>query len=206
MNPFLILGIPNNSTIEIAQKAYRKLAMKFHPDRNSSVDATEKFKQIKAAWEMIQSGFKIEVHKPNIQQKQKQKWSQPEYTGWQSKPDIPPMYQKASKNSFRNVPKKDIFEDLKESVIGAQQFSMPSTKPWLLTPEKQKQPLHITEKFYGEFTAGITEQDQGDGYRVEIAVNGQHYIISVEPNTPLNLPKQFKIADGYVTIVPTLIN
>lgn len=51
-----ILGVPKNASDEDIKKAYRKLAMKHHPDRNqgdSSKVAEEKFKEAKEAYEML---------------------------------------------------------------------------------------------------------------------------------------------------------
>ena len=50
------LGVPKNATDEEIKKSYRKLAMKYHPDRNqgdSSKAAEEKFKDAKEAYEML---------------------------------------------------------------------------------------------------------------------------------------------------------
>ena len=51
-----ILGVPKNASDEDIKKSYRKLAMKFHPDRNQGEAAKEaevKFKEGKEAYEML---------------------------------------------------------------------------------------------------------------------------------------------------------
>ena len=53
-----VLGVPKNATDEDIKKAYRKLAMKYHPDRNQSNEggtkkAEEQFKEAKEAYEML---------------------------------------------------------------------------------------------------------------------------------------------------------
>ncbi len=51
-----ILGVPKNASDEDIKKSYRKLAMKFHPDRNQGEPAKEaevKFKEAKEAYEML---------------------------------------------------------------------------------------------------------------------------------------------------------
>jgi molecular chaperone DnaJ len=56
-----ILGVPKNASEEEIKKAYRKLAMKHHPDRNqgdSAKTAEEKFKEAKEAYEMLSDAQK----------------------------------------------------------------------------------------------------------------------------------------------------
>jgi len=56
-----ILGVPKNASEEDIKKAYRKLAMKHHPDRNqgdAAKTAEEKFKEAKEAYEMLSDAQK----------------------------------------------------------------------------------------------------------------------------------------------------
>ncbi|CAK0758835.1 chaperone protein DnaJ [Gammaproteobacteria bacterium] len=49
-----VLGLPKNASEADIKKAYRRLAMKFHPDRNpGDKESEEKFKETKEAYEML---------------------------------------------------------------------------------------------------------------------------------------------------------
>lgn len=48
-----ILGVPRTASLEEIKSAYRKLAMKYHPDRNpGDKEAEEKFKEAAEAYEV----------------------------------------------------------------------------------------------------------------------------------------------------------
>jgi molecular chaperone DnaJ len=51
---YSVLGVPRGSSDDDIKKAYRKLAMQYHPDRNNgSKDAEEKFKAITEAYDVL---------------------------------------------------------------------------------------------------------------------------------------------------------
>jgi molecular chaperone DnaJ len=57
------LGVAKNASDDEIKKAYRKLAMKFHPDRNpDSKQAEDKFKEAKEAYEMLSDPQKREAY------------------------------------------------------------------------------------------------------------------------------------------------
>ena len=48
-----VLGVSRNASLEEIKKAYRKLALEWHPDRNKSPQAEERFKEINEAYEVL---------------------------------------------------------------------------------------------------------------------------------------------------------
>jgi len=48
-----ILGVSKSSSADELKKAYRKQALQWHPDRNKSTEASEKFKEINEAYEVL---------------------------------------------------------------------------------------------------------------------------------------------------------
>ncbi len=57
-----ILGVNKNSTPQEIKQAYRKLALKWHPDKNSTKEAEEKFKEINQAYEVLADSKKRQAY------------------------------------------------------------------------------------------------------------------------------------------------
>lgn len=52
-DPFIVLGLHRDASREEVKRAYRRLAMRWHPDRNPSAAAESEFKRVKAAYDLI---------------------------------------------------------------------------------------------------------------------------------------------------------
>ncbi|KAI8346639.1 DnaJ domain-containing protein [Mortierella sp. GBAus27b] len=57
-----ILGVPKDADESQIKKAYRKLALKYHPDKNSAADAKKKFHDISEAYEVLSDKNKRAVY------------------------------------------------------------------------------------------------------------------------------------------------
>lgn len=57
-----VLGVAKGADAAELKKAYRKLAMEYHPDRNASEDAAGKFKEINRAYEVLSDPEKRQMY------------------------------------------------------------------------------------------------------------------------------------------------
>ncbi len=57
-----ILGLKKTATDAEIKSAYRKLALQYHPDRNKEAGATEKFKEVNSAYEVLSNPEKRKMY------------------------------------------------------------------------------------------------------------------------------------------------
>ena len=57
-----VLGVGKTATADEIKRAYRKMAAKYHPDRNKDADAEEKFKEVSDAYEVLSDANKRQMY------------------------------------------------------------------------------------------------------------------------------------------------
>jgi curved DNA-binding protein CbpA len=63
-DPYAVLGVPKNATMDQVRKAYRELSARYHPDKvaflgeKEQAHAHRRMSEINAAWEAIKAKAK----------------------------------------------------------------------------------------------------------------------------------------------------
>ena len=59
---YKILNVARSASSADIKRAYRKLSLKYHPDKNSSPDAAEKFAEIASAYDVLSDPDKRKLY------------------------------------------------------------------------------------------------------------------------------------------------
>ena len=90
-NYYYFLGVKENASEEEIKKAYRKLSLKYHPDKNPNDEFFElRFMEIKEAYEMLVDAEKRRIYDDNLSQVQRS-----------YRPNLPPVIKSFSVNKVR---------------------------------------------------------------------------------------------------------
>lgn len=69
---YYFLGIPNDASEEDIKKSYRKLSLKYHPDKNENDDFfADRFREIQEAYETLSDKSRRKSYDQNLESHQK---------------------------------------------------------------------------------------------------------------------------------------
>jgi curved DNA-binding protein CbpA len=128
MNHYDILEVHRNASTEVIKAAYRILAQKYHPDKNSSEDAPEKMAKINDAYNILSDSIKrkeydkdLEIEEILNQMRNKEgrfAREEPKETSDKSKKqDKPAKEQSKSEDKKKETPVKDSATKKEESKV-----------------------------------------------------------------------------------------
>jgi DnaJ-class molecular chaperone len=78
---YKILGVSRTATDDEIKKGYRKMALKYHPDKNKDPDAEDKFKEVAEAFEVLKDKDKRTIYDKYGEEGLKGQAGQPNFGG-----------------------------------------------------------------------------------------------------------------------------
>ncbi len=178
-----ILGVPRTASQEDIQKAYRKLARKYHPDVNKAKDAEERFKEIGEAYEVLKDPDKRSKYDQLGEHwKSGQEFRPP--PGWESQFGFG---RGGGQTEFRWSTGGGDFSDFFETLFGGMGFrdafsrGRGSAEPsWAQPGADREATIHIRleDAFHGS-TKSITLQTQTTSPGGKISVQEKNYEVKI---------------------------
>lgn len=133
-NYYYFLGVAENASEEDIKKAYRKLSLKYHPDKNPGDEFFEnRFREIQEAYEMLNDKEKRRIYDDNLGHQQRS-----------YRPNLPPVIKSFTTNKVRVQKGEEViisWQTINADIVKVLPFGL--------------------EKGYGEKTIRITEFKNG---------------------------------------------
>ena len=194
-NYYYFLGVPENASEEDIKKAYRKLSLKYHPDKNPGDDFFQtRFMEIKEAYEMIIDPEKRRIYDDNLGHQQRS-----------YRPNLPPSIKSFSVNKVRVQKGEEIiisWQTQNADVVKLLPFGLQKgygEKVIRITEFKDGQfqlLLHVTNSLLNKtIVQGITITEIFENKSEEYRSNVEDLFKPEEPtrNNPTGLPRKIRI-------------
>ena len=62
---YAVLGLASDASGEEIKRAYRRKALQYHPDRNAAAEATDRFRAVQEAYEVLSDDTRREAYDNN---------------------------------------------------------------------------------------------------------------------------------------------
>jgi len=147
---YRLLGLSNNASQNDIKKAYRKLALRYHPDRNPEPLAQEKFILITEAYEILLGNKSLPTKKQQTSSPdERRKEAQNRYREFMKKQE------RENERFFQSLFKGRQFRIIKISSVIGMYLSLLILLDWTLTPREEKE----TAAFYSKDVYGGTSDE-----------------------------------------------